>query len=229
MTKAAFSSIEGIVNSLTVDEIGAAQKEYEESRVTTNKRIAYLLRETNAYGKNQHMSNEQRLYDRRKITSLQIKHGMPTIWITINPNDLTNEANMRLAACRVATGADAEKLFEDFKKRIGRVQHTVRDAVSSARFFHREIELFFKHLASVQQESIFGKVSCYYGCVETNERGALHLHGLLWLDANIEMPNLFRDLSLQPDGSYVQQVCEYIDSVFSEVGDPSHREQSCSS
>lgn len=217
MTKASFARLEQIVGSLTSEELEKAADEYQETRTTSNDRVAFLMRESSAYGKNQHMSNEERLYCRRKIKSLCIKYGMPCIWYTVNPNDLTNEVNMKLAAFRVKDGAAATALLEGLQKQISRIQHTVRDAVSSARFFHREIELFFEHLVAQGNEGVFGKVSCYFGCVETNERGALHLHGLLWLEANIELPNLFNDLSKDGDGAYANQVCQYIDSVFSEV------------
>lgn len=217
MNKASFSTIERLLKNLTSAEIASAEEEYKETRTTTNGDIAYILRELSVFGNNQHMSNEERLYSRRKIKSLCLKYGMPSIWYTINPNDLTNEVNMKLAAFRVKSGHEAEELMDKFRQHIGTVQHVVRDAVSSAQFFHREMELFFQECVAVGKESIFGKVSCYFGNTETNERGALHLHGLIWLDANIELPNLFQDLGNAENTEYANLVCQYIDSVFSEV------------
>ncbi|GKT61135.1 putative conserved hypothetical protein [Colletotrichum tofieldiae] len=225
MKRASFAKIEQIVASLSPEEIEKAEEEYRETRTTSNDRVAYLIRELSAFGQRQHMSNEERLYSRRKIKSLCLKHGMPCIWYTINPNDLTNEVNMKLAAFRVADGKQAEELMEKFRKQIGRVQHVVRDAVSSAKFFHRELELFFEKCVSVGEESIFGKVSCYFGCVETNERGALHLHGLLWLDANLGLPDLFNDLAKPENTGYAEQCCNEDkarryrrwESVFSDI------------
>jgi hypothetical protein len=217
MKKASWGRIEEILKSITVEQLEEAEEEYRETRATTNTDVAYLLRELSAFGHQHHMSNEERLYSRSKIRSLCLKYGMPSIWYTINPNDLTNEVNMKLCAFRVADGNQAEALMEKFRKQIGRVQHVVRDAVSSATFFHREMALFFEHLVATGEESVFGKVSCYFGCVETNERGALHLHGLMWLDANMELPTLFHDLESPQSDTYAGQICEYIDSVFSEV------------
>ncbi|KAK2005446.1 hypothetical protein LZ32DRAFT_673453, partial [Colletotrichum eremochloae] len=219
MTKASWQKVEDIITTLTSEEVMAAEEEYRSTRTTTNPRMSFLAQELSAFGQHQHMSNEERLYSRRKIKSLCIKHGMPSIWYTINPNDLTNGVNMKLAAFRVADGVIAEELLDKFRRQIGRIQHVVRDAVSSAKFFHREIELFFKHLVCVGEDSIFGKVSCYFGCIETNERGALHIHGLLWLDENIRLPYLFQDLSEPDQAGYGEQVCVYIDSVYSECCD----------
>lgn len=217
MEKASFRRVEEIVRTLTPDRVARAEEEYRETRRTTDGEISFLMRELNAFGHRKHMSNEERLLFRRRIKSLCLKHGMPCIWFTINPNDLTNEVNMKLTASRVAQGPGLNLLIQKFRDQVGRIQHVVRDPVSSATFFHREIELFFKHYTPQGVDSIFGNISCYFGCIETNDRGALHLHGFLWLDANIELPNLFSDIAAPGGEQYAEEICEYIDSVFCEV------------
>ncbi len=61
---------------------------------------------------------------------------------------------------------------------------------------------FFKHYVRVGKPSIFGKVSNYYATVETNDRGALHLHGLLWLENSLFLPNLISDLAKPEEEEY---------------------------
>lgn len=217
MQKRSFARVEQILRALTASEIEAAEGEYRQTRTTTNEDVSFLLRELSAFGHGQHMSNEERLGHRRKINSLSLLLGMKTIWFTLNPNDLTNEVNMKLTAYRAVSGELARQRVDQFRKHIGRVQHVVRDPVSSAKFFDREIRLFFQHCVRVGGPSIFGKVSGYYGCVETNERGAEHLHGFLWLDANVEMPTVLDDM--QDDGAYAEQVCRYLDTLVSECCD----------
>jgi Helitron helicase-like domain at N-terminus len=217
MAKKSFDRVKQIYETLTSGEIKAAEEEYRETRTTTNPKVAYLLRELSAFGYGQHMSNEERLYERRQIHSLCLQNGGNNVWFTINPNDLTNEINMKLTAFRGLSGREAEKLFQTLQQHINSVQHTVRDPVSSAMFFHREISLFFEKYVRTGQNSVFGKVSCYFASVETNDRGALHLHGHLWLDANMYLPTLLKDMEKPENEDYREQVCEYIDSVFSEV------------
>ena len=166
-----FEKVRELHESLTSDEIKAAEEEYRETRTTTNSKVAYLLRELSAFGHGQHMSNEERLYARRKIQSLCLQNGMSNIWFTINPNDLTNEINMKLTAFRGQNEKEAEKLFRMLQQHIKSIQHTVRDPVSASVFFHREISLFFEKYVRTGENSVFGKVSCYFACVETNERG----------------------------------------------------------
>jgi hypothetical protein len=70
---------------------------------------------------------------------------------------------------------------------------------------------------NVGEESVLGLVSQYYGAVETNERGALHLHGLLWLQGNMHLSTLSRDVQGEEHVAYRKRVIDYVDSIFSEV------------
>ena len=49
--------------------------------------------------------------------------------------------------------------------------------------------------------SVFGRISQYFGAVETNERGALHLHGLLWLQGNMHLSSILKDVQGDDQGS----------------------------
>ncbi|KAH8745781.1 hypothetical protein F5883DRAFT_702076 [Diaporthe sp. PMI_573] len=69
------------------------------------------------------------------------------------------------------------------------------------------------------QESVFGKISHYYATVETNDRGSLHLHGLLWLEGNMQLPSLIDDMAKPEEEEYRAQVVRYLDSVFHECLD----------
>ena len=80
--------------------------------------------------------------------------------------------------------------------------------------------MFFEHYVRTGEESIFGRISQYFAAVETNERGALHLHGLLWLQGNMHLSSLLTDIQKEDQASYRDQVVEYIDSVFTEVCGP---------
>jgi hypothetical protein len=89
--------------------------------------------------------------------------------------------------------------------------------MSSALFFHREMTLFFEHYVNVGAESVFGRIIHYYGAVETNERGALHVHGLLWLHGNANLSTMISDINGEDKATYREKLIGYIDSVFCEV------------
>jgi hypothetical protein len=82
---------------------------------------------------------------------------------------------------------------------------------------HWFISMFFRHYVKVREESVFGRISQYFGAVETNERGALHLHGLLWLQGNMCLSSLWKDAEIGVSTTYQDRILRYVDSVFTEV------------
>ncbi|XP_044717906.1 PIF1-like helicase domain-containing protein [Hirsutella rhossiliensis] len=90
-------------------------------------------------------SSEVRLNMRRKIQSLIVGYGVPAIWFTINPNDITNPVKLRLAAYRTRDPDAAEEFLEGLGDAYKRARLAISDPMSSAVFFHREMKLFFDH------------------------------------------------------------------------------------
>jgi hypothetical protein len=173
------------------------------------------------------MSREARLNMRRKIQSLIVGYGVPAIWFTLNPNDITNPVKLRLAAYRTRDPDEAEEFLESLGNAYKRTRLAISDPMSSAIFFHREMKLFFDHYVRVGQESVFGRIIKYYGAVETNERGALHVHGLLWLHGNSHLSSMLADVHGEDQAAYREQTIQYVDSVFSEVIMPTRRVAGC--
>jgi hypothetical protein len=219
VAKDTFHRFEQAYANLTEDRLKRAEAEMRETRTTSDPDISLLLRELSIFGHAQPLSNESRLLMRRKIQAINIWAGMPAIWITISPNDINNPVKMKLAIHRLHDREYAEELLADLRERYDRIALSTMDPVSSAIFFHREISLFFDKYVNPGRESVFGKIGHYYATVETNERGSLHLHGLLWLHGNVQLPNLMDDMANPAEEAYRAQVIRYVDSVFHECLD----------
>jgi hypothetical protein len=219
MTKNSFNRAEQVYQSLTADQLRRAEEEMRQNKTTTDDDVSFLLRELSIFGHAQPLSNETRLLMRRKILSLIIWAGIPAIWFTINPNDINNPVKMRLSIHRLHDYGMAKELLADLQGRYDRIALSTLDPVSSVIFFHREISLFFEHYVKAGKESIFGKISHYYATVETNDRGSLHLHGLLWLHGNLHLPSLCDDMADPQEEQYRARVTRYVDSVFHECLD----------
>ncbi|KAJ6436295.1 High-osmolarity-induced transcription protein 1 [Purpureocillium lavendulum] len=219
VAKDSFPKLEQVHLTLTADQLKRAEAEIRETGTTSDRDVSFLLRELSIFGHAQPLSNETRLLMRRKIQALSIWTGMPAIWITINPNDVNNPIKMMLSVHRLHDCDAAKSLLADLRGRYDEIALSIMDPVSSAIFFHREISLFFDKYVKAGKESVFGKISHYYATVETNERGSLHLHGLLWLDGNVQLPSLIDDMANPDEGAYRAQVVRYVDSVFHECLD----------
>ncbi|XP_044716303.1 ATP-dependent DNA helicase PIF1 [Hirsutella rhossiliensis] len=211
-----FGKVERVARSMTAQRLAAARVELESSGKTTDEGVKELLRSLSLYGHRQPMSREVRLNMRRKIQSLIVGYGVPAIWFTINPNDITNPVKLRLAAYRTRDPGAAEEFLEGLGSAYKRTRLAMSDPMSAAVFFHREMKLFFDHYVKVGEESVFGRIGKYYGAVETNERGALHVHGLLWLHGNAHLSSMLADIHGEDQAAYRERIIRYVDSVFSE-------------
>jgi hypothetical protein len=217
MRRSDFPDVERTIQDLTASRLEKARGELEACGKTVDPDVNRLLRNLSLYGYRQPMSRESRLTMRRKIKSLIIRYGIPAIWFTLNPNDITNPIKLKLAAYRTRETGGAEEYLRSLDQAYKRARLAISDPLSSAIFFHRKISMFFQYYVMVGKDSVFGRVSQYYGAVETNERGALHLHGLLWLQGNMYLSSLLSDVQGEEQAAYRQRVTEYVDSVFTEV------------
>jgi hypothetical protein len=99
---------------------------------------------------------------------------------------------------------------------ISIVSNTLSEILSVRRSSSIGRSHFFEKYVRTGENSAFVKA-----CVETNECGALHLHGFVWLDANVHLPTLLDDVAKPENENYGELGCKYIDSVFSEVSESS--------
>ena len=62
--------------------------------------------------------------------------------------------------------------------------------------------MFFEHHVRVRSESVFRRINEYFKAVETNERGSLHIYGLVWLYGIIGLASTLYDVSMEERESY---------------------------
>jgi hypothetical protein len=212
--RSAFRRIDGIHQRLTPERLRKAREEMSETGKTTDEDVLALMKELSLYGGRHPLSNESRLSMRKKVRSMIVAFGLTAIWFTINPNDITNPVKLKLAAHRGRDGEAARAFLSALSTALQVTTLSVHDPLSSTIFFFREISLFFEHYVRVGRPSIYGNVSHYYATIETNDRGALHLHGLLWLDGNLDLADLVRDMANPDEGEYRSKVKSFVDDVF---------------
>jgi hypothetical protein len=164
--------------------------------------VNQLLRSLSLYSFQQPISRELCLGMWRKIKSLIVRYSIPAIWFTLNLNNITNPVKLRLAAYRTRDPNEVEAFLTSLDVLYKRIWLAISDPLSSALFFHREISMFFKHYVKVGEDSVFGRVRQYFGAVETNKRGTLYLHGLLWLQGNICPSSLWKDVDNESSSIY---------------------------
>jgi hypothetical protein len=217
MKRKNFPEMERIVQSLSKERLQAAKAELEATGKSTDQGVNRLLASLSIYGNRQLMSRESRLSMRRRLKSGIVREGVMGIWKTLNPNDITNPVKLRLAAYRARDPAGAEIHLTSLDQAYKRTKLSISDPLSSAIFFYRELSLFLKFFVNIGKDSVFGRISQYFFAVETNERGALHAHGVLWLRGNMHLSSVLADVGSSDQAVYRERVIRYIDSVFTEV------------
>jgi hypothetical protein len=217
VTQKNFPEVEHVIRSLSAERLERAKEDLKGLKKSTDEAVNKLLSCLSLYGLRQPMSREDRLSMRRKIKSLIIRYGIPAIWFTLNPNDITNPVKLRLAAYRSHEPEEAEEFLRSLDLAYKRARLAISDPAGSAIFFHREISMFFEHYVQTGKESVFGRINQYFGAVETNERGALHVHGLLWLQGNMNLSSILKDVVGDEQAAYQEAVIQYVDSVFTQV------------
>jgi len=136
----------------------------------------------------------------------------PSLWITINPNDLQDPI------VQIFAGADID--MYNFNPLIGpdadqRARNVAHDPYAAAKYFVYLVDtilqepLGIRHTKScvTSTEGIFGLVSRYFGVVEAQGRGMLHLHLLVWLR---NTPTPAQMLELLKSEQFRNRLCQFI-------------------
>lgn len=129
-------------------------------------------------------SREYIMRRRLEIMGLFISNGAPTFFVTINPDD-TKHPLMFSIQCG-ATGAQvAAPMRENFLRyHQKRLQIISEDPVLQAIFFNTIFCAVIDILFGFDKDpkvGIVGEVSAHYDVIESQGKGTLHAHGLIWL------------------------------------------------
>lgn len=182
-----------------------------------------MLNELAIFGMQQPLSSEQKIQNRNQINSIIIFTGIAGIWLTLNPNDLSAPIRIDGGLHRrdiLLIQRKVETLVER-QRRLFQVKHVNQDPVSSVVFFHQVVDAFFEEIVCVGSEEggAFGHIDHYFACLETNGRGALHLHGLLWLRGNVGLTEKIDDILHEDPAGKREDFIRFIDTHVSECVD----------
>lgn len=175
-----------LLANVTAQKLQQAIEEEEQGKSISDPGVQLLRKHVYTVAGRVKGSNQSRVQLRSQIWSTCIMKNPPNLWLTVNPTDLHDPIaqvfageDINLDAFRAELGPDANQ----------RAQNIALDPYAAAKFFHFIIRTIIETLFGVKvtnffvknQMGIFGQVSAYFGVVESQGRGTLHLHILLWL------------------------------------------------
>jgi hypothetical protein len=109
-------------------------------------------------------------------------------------------------------------LAEDLPSLEERAKLIAGDPVASADFFHTLIKAILDYMVGSSQHSrspnrrfgVLGNINSYYGTIESQGRGSLHLHLLVWIRHAPSHSELEQRMK---DPSYLKQLFAYLEDV----------------
>jgi hypothetical protein len=187
MERAAFKRDAHLLASLTAEDLALAEAEESANKPITSPRVRALKASTFGIMSRVTGSDAARQSHRRKIWGTSIACGPPSVWLTVNPDDQHNP----IAQVFVGEDIDLDAFVRtDGPGKDRRAQNIAQDPHAAALFFNFIITAMFETLIGMKatqfkvtaEKGIFGIVRAYYALVESQGRGTLHLHALIWLE-----------------------------------------------
>jgi hypothetical protein len=200
-------TISARLEKITAKDLLLAEQHLRRREPIGNGDVIALLRCFQQMGRRVPLSHVVRQDMRNCIKGLIVRYGQPSIWFTVNPGDSSNPL-----VCRVA-GVEIPVTLAASDKTLLRQKVASEDPVSVATFFNLITRGFIDGILQpkAQASGGFGRAETYYAVTETNGRGMLHLHGMIWLVGNIGIHNIRDTVKEQP--RLAESVMKYISYV----------------
>lgn len=191
------------------------------------KQALQLLNRVNTMAAHIPGSHASKLVARNEIRAYMGFHGLPHLYLTLNPN-ATHSPIFQLMA-----GDNEIRLDQQFPQlKIGpeRARLLASDPVAAADFFQFCIDTLLTELLGWDMKSersrpeggILGHVKAFYGVNEFTNRGQLHGHFVVWLEGGLNPSEVHR--RMKTDLDFKQRFFDFFDSIIKH--DLPHPEQS---
>ena len=187
MRRQTFDRDTQILSTVTRDKLAQAQQEEERGLPISDPAVRLLRRHVHTGTGGVMGSDQSRFKLRSQIWSTTIRKGPPSLWITINPSDINDPIAQIFAGENIDMDAF---LATDGPDKHQRAKNVAQDPFAASKFFHFMIRTILETLFQIKVtqfkvksgKGILGRVAAYFGTVESQGRGTLHLHLLIWLE-----------------------------------------------
>ncbi|QRV90748.1 Helitron helicase-like domain at N-terminus [Ceratobasidium sp. AG-Ba] len=214
MRRKDFDRAAQLFSTLTTDDLSAAAETEASGRQIQDPKVLMLRRMVHSSGAKVIGSDFSRASYRSQIWSTMLRLNAPSLWITINPVDIHDPIVQVFAGEKIDMDAFQTAAGPNSKRRA---QNVAKDPFASAHYFHFLIRVILESLFGITSTNrtvttnmgVLGRLKGYYGVVEAQGRGSLHVHMLLWLE-NTPSPDQMQ--TLLESEEFRKRVAEYVDA-----------------
>jgi hypothetical protein len=173
----------------------------------SDERINTLMNHIKVVGGHVMGSAHSRSALRTKIHSLCFNLGLPSLFVTINPADIHSPVALYFAGVDL----DLDRVLPELlRTSYERAQTIATHPVATAKFFNCLIKSILKCLVL---GGVLGPTKAYFGTVESQGRGSLHLHLLIWLKHEYTPAQLKENIQNQ---DFRDNLLKYLEDVVKE-------------
>lgn len=137
--------------------------------------------------------------------------GPPHLYATFNPNDFSQPGVIRWA-----TGwGNSDDAIPEFLREIDGLRVVAENPDAASKLFHRIIKAILEKIICGKKHGcgVFGNVIAYFAVVETQGRGTLHLHILMWLEGAGTSEGLVACIQ-ENLNDFAKRYYEFIDTII---------------
>jgi hypothetical protein len=178
----------GSLTSLTRERLDEAIKADANGHQVDDPLVAKLIKHVRSMSGRVIGSDQSRAKYRGQIYGTTITENPPNIWTTWNINDI-DEPMFHVLAGEEITMDRFNATFGPNPTR--RSELVAANPMLAAEVFHFMVNSLLQHLMGIdasgrtgikRRKGILGEVHAYFGVIEAQGRGTLHLHMLMWLE-----------------------------------------------
>ncbi|OWZ05712.1 hypothetical protein PHMEG_00022143 [Phytophthora megakarya] len=163
-------------------------------------------------------SNAERAQCRHKAFAYQASFGQPALFVTLTPNS----ANAQVLVFHHWLRYLIDELGARLPSKTYLRKASRGNDCASARLFMRHVDAFIRHALGMDPATgkrlsyrgLFGDVKAFFGMVETQGRGTLHIHFLIWLNKCPSNSTSVENILRSPEGDiFGDSVASYAESI----------------
>ena len=214
MERRSFDRDAHILSRIRPQDLLKAQEQEMRQEPITDAGVKLLFSHIHATAARVMGSDVARYRNRSKMWSTTVSLNPPSLWITINLSDLHDPIAQIFAGEKID--------MDNFQRSLGptseqRAKNIAADPYAAASFFHFMIRRILQSLFGIERSNyqvkakmgLLGQISSYFGMVESQGRGSLHLHMQVWLE---DAPTSSQMHEMLQDEHFRSRVCKYIDA-----------------
>lgn len=222
MARHNWNALEPIMNRITAADLRQASQEQQRRQKLSNPDVQALWKQVTATRTRVMATDECRSSYRSKIWSMVVAFNPPLIWLTLNPSDTHDPIAQVFAGKEIDMDNSIRLEGLTPAQNTDRARTVASDPLAATEFFFYIVNAVLEELFGIQvgrgpqgvirrRRGILGTVQGYFGTVEAQGRGALHVHMLLWIRGSppaAEMKELFKS------DEFRTRLIAYLDTII---------------